>query len=118
MGARTITEMPLDSKPSLRIVELDGLRAIAVALVIGCHYPVVASSFWGLPELGWLGVEIFFVLSGYLITTILLRLRGREDAYEVFYARRARRIVPPYFLVLSICVMPPGWRRSTVCFQL
>ncbi|QNI34661.1 acyltransferase [Alloacidobacterium dinghuense] len=88
-----------------RIPELDGIRAIAIALVISCHYQAFAGSFHGLPEFGWVGVEIFFVLSGYLITTNLLALRGTSGAYKKFYLRRVRRIFPPYFLTVAACAL-------------
>lgn len=88
-----------------RIPELDGVRALAIALVIGCHYQAFARQLGGLPEFGWAGVEIFFVLSGYLITTILLGLRGRPHAYRIFYARRVRRIFPPYFITLALAAL-------------
>ena len=93
------------SKEAERVPELDGLRAVAIALVIGCHYKAFAASLDRLPEFGWFGVEIFFVLSGYLITTNLLALRGRPGAYRVFYSRRIRRIFPPYFLILAACTL-------------
>lgn len=86
-----------------RIPELDGVRALAIALVIGCHYPVFAVLLGRAPQFGWAGVEIFFVLSGYLITTNLLALRGRPRAYRTFYARRVRRIFPPYFIAIALC---------------
>jgi peptidoglycan/LPS O-acetylase OafA/YrhL len=84
----------------MRIKELDGLRGIAVLAVISEHYlawlPEVGSRY------GWLGVDLFFVLSGYLITGILLELREKEHYFGVFYARRALRIFPPYFLGLAV----------------
>lgn len=83
-----------------RIRELDGLRAIAILLVLGCHYQGFASLLHGLPQFGWFGVDIFFVLSGYLITTILLGLRDQPKPYKTFYARRSIRIFPPYFAAL------------------
>lgn len=79
-----------------RIAELDGLRAIAIVLVLGCHYEGFARLAHRLPEFGWIGVDIFFVLSGYLITTILLGLRHKRAPYKTFYSRRIIRIVPPY----------------------
>lgn len=88
-----------------RIHELDGVRAIAIALVIGCHYRAFASLLWGAPRLGWVGVNVFFVLSGYLITGKLLDLKDKPHAYRIFYGRRARRILPPYFVVLAICIL-------------
>src|SRR5579864_3258892 len=81
---------------SSRILELDGLRAIAILLVLGCHYPGFARRLHRLPEFGWVGVDIFFALSGYLITTVLLGLRGRRTPYRTFYSRRFIRILPPY----------------------
>lgn len=86
----------------MRIPELDGLRAIAILLVLGCHYELVARQFGGLLGLGWLGVDVFFALSGYLITTVLLNLKDRPDALRVFYKRRAVRILPPYLVALAI----------------
>jgi peptidoglycan/LPS O-acetylase OafA/YrhL len=87
------------ASPSLadRNPALDGLRAIAVAAVVVNHLRPHA-----LPG-GWLGVDIFFVLSGYLITTLLLREhhgRGRLDLRH-FYSRRARRLLPALFLLLA-----------------
>ena len=78
-----------------RILELDGLRALAILFVLGCHYPGFANLAWHIPEFGWIGVDIFFALSGYLITTILLGLRNRVTPYRTFYSRRFIRILPP-----------------------
>jgi peptidoglycan/LPS O-acetylase OafA/YrhL len=96
----------------MRIRELDGLRAFAILAVVYMHYipwfPACGS------HLGWLGVDLFFVLSGFLITSILLVLRNEPDYFRTFYLRRALRIFPPYFLVLfffiagSIAVHHPG----------
>ena len=84
----------------MRIKELDGLRGIAVLAVISEHYmswlPAIGSQF------GWLGVDLFFILSGFLITSILLELRDREHYFKVFYSRRALRIFPPYFLGIFV----------------
>jgi peptidoglycan/LPS O-acetylase OafA/YrhL len=84
----------------MRIRELDGLRGIAVLAVMSEHY-LSWMPFLG-PRYGWLGVDLFFVLSGFLITSILLDLRQRERYFGVFYARRALRIFPPYFLGLIV----------------
>ena len=84
----------------MRIQELDGLRGIAVLAVLSEHYmawlPQIGSRY------GWLGVDLFFVLSGFLITGILLDLRKKEHYFGVFYARRALRIFPPYFLGIAV----------------
>ncbi|MFZ1939543.1 MAG: acyltransferase family protein [Terracidiphilus sp.] len=85
-----------------RIPELDGIRAIAILLVIGCHYAGFSSLLWGLPEFGWVGVDIFFVLSGFLITSILVELRGTASPIKIFYIRRVLRIFPIYYLMILI----------------
>lgn len=86
----------------MRIRELDGLRGIAVLAVLDCHlmawYPRLGAAF------GWLGVDLFFVLSGFLITSILLDLKEKENYFQVFYSRRALRIFPPYFLGLAVYI--------------
>ena len=87
--------------------EIDGLRALAVIPVIFFHAGFDA--FRG----GFVGVDIFFVISGYLITTIILRERGRgQFSLLGFYERRARRILPALFLVL-LCCAPAGFLLLT-----
>ncbi|MEQ9259915.1 MAG: acyltransferase family protein [Roseovarius sp.] len=83
--------------------EIDGLRAVAVLPVILFH---AGLSFW---SGGYVGVDVFFVISGYLITTILIDERER-GTYSLlgFYERRARRILPALFLVLIVCI-PFAW---------
>jgi peptidoglycan/LPS O-acetylase OafA/YrhL len=73
---------------------LDGLRAVAIALVVCVHLT-------GYPQGGWLGVDLFFVLSGFLITTLLLERRGRETIGG-FYRRRALRLVPALAVLLLV----------------
>ncbi len=103
-----------------RIRELDGLRGFAVALVVFGHYIHHPSlRFFG-PQWGWIGVNLFFVLSGFLITTILLR--ADEDApLKKFYARRILRIFPLYYGVLLVYFLasacagtPQPWNTSVV----
>jgi peptidoglycan/LPS O-acetylase OafA/YrhL len=94
---------PARSKINLsRILEFDGLRAIAILLVMACHYSGFANRARRIPEFGWIGVDIFFALSGYLITTILLGLRGRRTPYRTFYSRRMIRILPPYLATTAV----------------
>ncbi len=88
-----------------RVRELDGLRAVAILLVLGCHFEGFSQLAWKIPEFGWIGVEVFFALSGYLITTILLGLRTRRLPYRTFYSRRFFRIMPPYAVVVLVLVL-------------
>ncbi len=85
-----------------RILELDGLRAFAIIPVILHHcWPSGSwASFVG--EAGWMGVDLFFVLSGYLITGILLNAVRGKNSYRNFLARRALRIFPLYYLCLAL----------------
>lgn len=92
------------------ILELDGVRGVAIALVVLYHYFYVPSlaapgSFvWHLSaplRIGWTGVDLFFVLSGFLIGGILLDARGSSNYFRTFYIRRFYRIVPLYALVLA-----------------
>jgi peptidoglycan/LPS O-acetylase OafA/YrhL len=89
------------------IPELDGIRGIAVLAVVLLHFyaPFSTGNPWGTLSMffmgGWAGVELFFVLSGYLITSILLATRDAENYFSAFYARRSLRIFPLYFLVVG-----------------
>jgi peptidoglycan/LPS O-acetylase OafA/YrhL len=93
-----------------RIVELDGVRGLAVLLIVGFHYFVQStevSSHWLGALLGPLhimvsGVDLFFVLSGFLIGGILFDARFAQDYFSAFYGRRICRIFPVYFLWLFL----------------
>jgi peptidoglycan/LPS O-acetylase OafA/YrhL len=78
---------------------LDTLRALAVTLVLVDHYRVTDHLFRAHPELGWTGVMIFFVLSGFLITSILLKEHDKTGSISLrnFYRRRAFRIFPAFY---------------------
>ena len=79
-----------------RIQQLDGLRAVAILAVLIHHNLRV--------PLLWVGVDIFFVLSGFLITGILLaRKAAGKNYFSYFYSRRAFRILPPYIAVIIAC---------------
>lgn len=102
-----------------RIAGLDGVRGVAVALVLGFHlYPRLVPG-------GWLGVSLFFTLSGFLITTVILRdLENNTFTFRSFYARRARRLLPAALLVLSVFTLSwtlLGWfdtnHRTDVFFS-
>lgn len=82
------------------VPELDGLRGVAILLVLLYHFGARPS---GVPRiftapfaLGWSGVDLFFVLSGFLITTILIATRHSHNYFVSFYARRTLRIAPLY----------------------
>jgi peptidoglycan/LPS O-acetylase OafA/YrhL len=97
-----------------RIKELDGLRGIAVIVVMALHifkrasyfteHPVLLS-ITKLTTLGWVGVDIFFALSGFLITSILLRAKQEEHYFRNFYVRRVLRIFPLYYAALAILLL-------------
>jgi peptidoglycan/LPS O-acetylase OafA/YrhL len=93
------------------IPELQGLRGIAVlaVLIYHCH-PRLQGTWLHYPALwGWAGVNLFFVLSGFLITSILIEAREKEKYFRNFYARRALRIWPVYLLVLLVCYLNAPW---------
>jgi peptidoglycan/LPS O-acetylase OafA/YrhL len=88
--------------------DIDGLRAIAVVSVLVYHAELYLNGYQLLPA-GFLGVDIFFVISGYLITKILLtEITEQRFSIARFYERRARRILPVLFLVI-LCTMPFAW---------
>jgi peptidoglycan/LPS O-acetylase OafA/YrhL len=87
-----------------RVTELDGLRAVAILAVFMCHF-VGPNHAMGPLGLGWTGVDLFFAISGFLITSILLGLRTQESPYKTFYWRRVLRIAPPYYAVLTITLL-------------
>jgi len=89
---------------------LDGIRGIAIAMVLLQHYFVALqvpgnSSIWNAVAhrmtLAWSGVDLFFVLSGFLIVGILLDAKGSPRYFRTFYTRRACRIFPLYFLLVA-----------------
>jgi peptidoglycan/LPS O-acetylase OafA/YrhL len=99
--------------PSLRhhVPEIDGLRGIAIGLVLFNHSTQIfhdstvdAHPFWGLSHGAWLGVDLFFVVSGYLITTILLSSRHHTSPFRTFWFRRALRIFPLAYFYLVLLV--------------
>ena len=93
------------------IPELQGLRGLAVLSVViyHCHPRLERTWLYRGSLWGWAGVNLFFVLSGFLITSILLEARDKERYFRNFYARRALRIWPVYLLVLAICYANAPW---------
>jgi peptidoglycan/LPS O-acetylase OafA/YrhL len=96
-----------------RIPALDAVRGIAILLVVFLHFGVsadfiahshAAAAVW-LDRVfynGWAGVDLFFVLSGFLITSILVASKGQPHYFRRFYGRRALRIFPLYYLTLAL----------------
>jgi peptidoglycan/LPS O-acetylase OafA/YrhL len=91
--------------PASRIVELDALRGMAAVAVLACHLPW---SFW----FGETGVDLFFVLSGFLITGIILRSRDQPSFLRTFYWRRSLRIFPIYYLALAFVYSVNAFRSN------
>ena len=101
--------------PSVHYRSLDGVRGIAILMVVLFHLfygaewlrIVLPKSIVQCSSIGQTGVDLFFVLSGFLITTILLRTRTKDSYFRNFFARRSLRIFPLYYLFLSVCLCMP-----------
>ncbi len=91
--------------------ELDGLRGLAILWVVLYHCDPLLQGTWmhRVAEWGWAGVDIFFVLSGFLITANLLGARDKPHYFHNFHARRALRIWPVYVLVLAVVYLNTPW---------
>jgi len=91
--------------------ELDGLRGLAILAVIlyHCQPRLVGTWIYGASLWGWAGVILFFVLSGFLITSILLTTRDKPRYFHNFHARRALRIWPVYLLLLIVVYLNAPW---------
>ena len=116
---RDIRSIPNLDPASLRghLPALDGLRGVAVLLVLGFHFlhldgreelpfdrAVLAAA-----GAGWCGVDLFFVLSGFLITGILLDAKGSEGWLSTFWTRRALRIFPLHYAYLAALFLVAPW---------
>ena len=109
MNSRSVKQVPHDYRP-----DIDGLRALAIIGVVVYHA--------GIPGIsgGFVGVDVFFVISGYLITQLLAREATKTGSVSIanFYGRRARRILPALAtvmlttLVVGSFVLPPGIERQ------
>jgi peptidoglycan/LPS O-acetylase OafA/YrhL len=110
-AALTVNVSPENLQISSHIPQLDGLRGIAIVAVMLVHSADRLSNLraQSLFRYGWVGVDLFFVLSGFLITRILIRARGSDRFFLNFYARRALRVWPLYYLVLifTFLAIPP-----------
>lgn len=100
-----------------RLPGLDLLRAIAIVWVLLFHSWIVGGlgePFQPIADYGWMGVDLFFVLSGYLIGYQLLKplSEGRPLNFSEFYQRRAYRILPAFLAVLAVYAWFPAWREA------
>lgn len=106
---------PEAQDPLPRVQALDGVRGLAILIVMIHHFtvipagPLIDDAVHGVSRLGWTGVDLFFVLSGYLITSILVEYKGDARYFSTFYARRVLRILPLYYavLLLVLVILPP-----------
>ncbi len=111
--------------PASRIAALDGLRGMAVLMVLVFHYKqgmLLLPDSWLTKPLRLLdatqtGVDLFFVLSGFLISGILLDAKGTPHFLRNFYTRRALRILPLYYLVVLGC-LAAGWIWGNPAYSL
>lgn len=112
LHAGPVMAAPRATASAQHLDALDGLRALAIALVLLNHLTPggdpnqgVRSVVFKLAQIGWSGVDLFFVLSGFLITGILLRGKAAGRAMGSFLMRRVLRIVPAYYLALLIVLV-------------
>jgi peptidoglycan/LPS O-acetylase OafA/YrhL len=106
MAERPAARAPV---PGAHHPALDGLRGVAVLMVLGFHFLHIDGeggagerALLSASRAGWAGVDLFFVLSGFLITGILIDARGTQAYFRAFYARRVLRIFPLYYAYLAV----------------
>lgn len=103
--------------PSPRAYGLDTLRALAIVLVVLHHYVLFVSgtnTFGWVGEIGWVGVDLFFALSGYLIGNQIFAAMRSERGFSLprFYARRLLRTLPNFYVVLALYFLWPWFRNG------
>jgi peptidoglycan/LPS O-acetylase OafA/YrhL len=114
MDVLTVAQPPIVSPDRSNVLSgwlppLDGIRGLAVVMVIMFHgsvglarHNLLERALYSVFGLGWTGVDLFFVLSGFLITGILMNSREAENYFSSFYMRRILRIFPVYYLSLAV----------------
>lgn len=109
MSSRSRDFAPIDFRT--RFPALDGIRALAVTLVFILHYgggshgSPLLRGFNAIRERGWIGVDLFFVLSGFLITGILYDTAADPHFFKLFYIRRSLRIFPAFYLMAIVLLL-------------
>jgi peptidoglycan/LPS O-acetylase OafA/YrhL len=109
-------KLPVNVQPvsASRIPELDAIRGLAICLIVSLHYvanPIIPGTSWPGDfikrtfAMGGSGVDLFFVLSGFLIGGILMDKRNSKNYFKSFYIRRCCRILPLYFLCLVVYIV-------------
>jgi peptidoglycan/LPS O-acetylase OafA/YrhL len=107
-----------------RIPSLDGLRALSIVLVLVSHllgtrgFPVGPRAMGAIGDFGYLGVRVFFVISGFLITSLLLAEHARTGSVSLkdFYARRAWRIFPAFYTFVAAMVL--AWVMGSIALHV
>jgi peptidoglycan/LPS O-acetylase OafA/YrhL len=123
---RNFTIPPSSMQPATatrRVHGLDTLRALAVTLVVLHHYVLFVSdapTFGWVGEVGWVGVDLFFALSGYLIGNQIFAAMKRPGGFSLkhFYARRLLRTLPNYWVVLALYFLWPAFRGDAPLLPL
>jgi peptidoglycan/LPS O-acetylase OafA/YrhL len=93
----------------IRIVELDGLRGLMMLFVLFSHFFVEVPNGIGIFHLGWVGVIVFFVLSGYLVGRLIIEKKDAGNFLPVFYLRRVCRTFPTYFMSAALILITAAW---------
>lgn len=108
-----------------RLLELDVLRAIAIFLILGRHMPLIANANYPYPigiifkywnKSGWIGVDLFFVLSGFLISGLLFREYSRYGHLKIdrFLIRRGFKIYPAFYVFMAISIIWMIWQDYNI----
>jgi peptidoglycan/LPS O-acetylase OafA/YrhL len=114
ISSDTLTASQCSRRAPARAPGVDLLRTLAIGMVMLYHLSSHGVALPALVEHGWMGVDLFFVLSGYLIGWQVLRqyATGRQPHWGRFMLGRALRVLPAYYAVLALYVVLPGWREA------
>lgn len=100
-----LNRIKIDFVPGTYVKEFDGWRGVGIIFVVAAHY--VPNLFMG----SWIFMEMFFVMSGFLITGILMDSKNKKGYYKRFMYRRVLRVFPLYYLslILLFFIIPNSW---------